>query len=303
MTTLQSIIKTLAYRKISVLISLHTLTPLTSGGKWYNEDISEDDFLNAVDILTSKLCSDDYWNIIGLDLKNEPFECTWGTGKVNDWSVGSKLIAERMLKGCPNWLAFVEGIFANGHIIAIGNNTFTYSDWWGGGLQDVANSPLTLSTANKLVWAPHYYTTAVAPQNYLYNGGTKYIELSDAELRTRVQATMTDMFGYLAQKNEAILLGEFGGLYATDAHPLKTTQRTTDFTIEVIRKNGYSGGYVWSLNPESAYQYNPASTKGEFTEGLVLDDWLSPNKVFLKGMEQLNSLSNLREFPCFQDTT
>ncbi|RLN70951.1 hypothetical protein BBJ28_00012120, partial [Nothophytophthora sp. Chile5] len=72
-TTIQTIVEALGYRHISVMISLHTLDPKSSGGAWYSEDlgVSEDDFLDAVDILTKNLCGSKYWNILGLDLKNE----------------------------------------------------------------------------------------------------------------------------------------------------------------------------------------------------------------------------------------
>ncbi|OWZ04284.1 Cellulase-2, endo-1,4-beta-glucanase, partial [Phytophthora megakarya] len=49
MSLLKSLIKALAYRKVGVLISLHTLTSTTSGGLWYNDNITQSDFLDAVD--------------------------------------------------------------------------------------------------------------------------------------------------------------------------------------------------------------------------------------------------------------
>ncbi|KAH7462618.1 uncharacterized protein KRP23_13636 [Phytophthora ramorum] len=63
---------------------------------------------------------------------------------------------------------------------------------------------------------------------------------------------------------------------------------------------GYAGGYMWSLNPESAYQYNPADTYGTFTEGLLEDDWITPNKVFVDGIAALDEIKNLKMFPCFE---
>ncbi|KAL4171355.1 hypothetical protein KRP22_009451 [Phytophthora ramorum] len=80
MTTIQTIVEALGYRHITVMISLHTLDPKKSGGAWYSEDlgVSEEDFLTAVDTLTKNLCTSKYWNILGLDLKNEPHECSWG---------------------------------------------------------------------------------------------------------------------------------------------------------------------------------------------------------------------------------
>ncbi|ETM36617.1 hypothetical protein L914_16741, partial [Phytophthora nicotianae] len=99
-TTIQTIVEALGYRHITVMISLHTLDPKKSGGAWFSEDlgVSEDDFLDAVDILTKNLCKSRYWNILGLDLKNEPHECSWG-GEDPDWQKGATLIGNRMLEG------------------------------------------------------------------------------------------------------------------------------------------------------------------------------------------------------------
>ncbi|OQS01022.1 cell 5A endo-1,4-betaglucanase [Achlya hypogyna] len=294
MSTLKSIIQTLAYRNIGVLISLHTLTPMASGGTWYDDSlgITKADYLKAVSILTKNLCSASYWNIIGLDAKNEPHKSTWA-----DFAAGAATIGTQMLSGCPSWLVFVEGV--NGaHTVTANGSTIAYFDWWGGGLQDAGATPVKLDTPNKLVYAPHYYTPAVSPQAYFYGPGNT--ELDDATLKSRIKITAYDMFGYLnAKQREAMVLGEFGGLYTNDEHPLKTTKRCTDFLIEVLLEEKYAGGFMWSLNPESAYQYNPGWVAGTFTEGLVLDNWLTPNKVFLKGMAAMDKLPDLKPFPCF----
>ncbi|KAG2775493.1 hypothetical protein PC129_g15210 [Phytophthora cactorum] len=308
MSLLKSIVKVLAYRKIGVLLSMHTLTSTDSGSLWYSDEVSEDDFLDAIDTLTENLCSETYWNIMGIDVKNEPSKATWGDGSDTDFHAGAKKIANRMLNGCSNWMGFVEGINAD-HTVTIDGTKYDYYDWYGGGLQDAADYPLTFSTENKVVYAPHYYTPAVYPQSYFYDGGTQdsngaiadYVEIDDDTLKSRIKATMADMFGFLADDNSsALLLGEFGGLYSKDLHPELTTQRCTDLSMEVIVESGWAGGFVWSLNPESAYQYNPADTYGTFTEGILEDDWLTANSDFLKGMTALNDLANLRSMPCFE---
>ncbi|CAI5724726.1 unnamed protein product [Hyaloperonospora brassicae] len=309
-TTIQSIVEALGYRHISVMISLHTLVTKESGGAWYSKElgVTEDQFLEAVDILTKNLCGSKYWNILGLDLKNEPHECSWG-GAAPDWQKGATLIGNRMLEGCPSWLAFVEGIASNGTITLNGKED-TYFDWWGGGLADAGANPVTFKVKNKLVWAPHYYNTGVNPTWYFYDGGTQteegtrvdYVELDDKTLRNNVEKTMEKMFGYLLTEdaNTAMVMGEFAGLYSKDAHPMLTTKRTTDFTLEVMLQAGYAGGYMWSLNPESAYQFNPADTHGHFTEGLLEDDWLTPNKVFVEGMAVMDKFKDHKMFPCFK---
>ncbi|CAH0476129.1 unnamed protein product [Peronospora belbahrii] len=305
-STLQTIIKSLAYRKIGVLISMHRLTNKQSGTTWFDTDlgVSEDDFLNAIDIVSSNLCGQDYWNVMGIDLKNEPEVATWGTGDDDDFVIGCEKIAKVMHGKCPQWLGFVEGVVSV-HSITIEKEELDYYDWWGGGLQKAGRMQPEFTIANKLVWAPHYYTTAVAPQRYFYGNGTTsdfstYVELSEKDLHERVEGTMDDMFGYLVkEKQYALVLGEFGGLYTKDAHPEQTTKRTTDLTVQILMEQEYAGGFMWSLNPESKYDYNAADTKGRFTEGLLLDDWLSPNDAFLKAFTPMDTMSNLRKFPCF----
>ncbi|KAF1795532.1 Glycoside hydrolase superfamily [Phytophthora cactorum] len=239
-TTIQTIVEALGYRHITVMISLHTLDPKKSGGAWFSEDlgVSEDDFLDAVDILTKNLCKSRYWNILGLDLKNEPHECSWG-GSDPDWQKGATLIGNRMLEGCPNWLAFVEGIASKGTITLNGEEN-TYFDWW---------------AASCLVSLRFRYSEAEGARE-------DYVELDDETLRNNVEKTMDKMFGYLigADPNTAMVMGEFAGLYGKDAHPMKTTKRTTDFTIEVMLKAGYAGGYMWSLNPRVPLFAMPKST-------------------------------------------
>lgn len=307
MSLLKGIVKALQFRNIGVLLSMHTLTYQDNGPLWYNEEITEDKFLEAVGTLTSELCSYEYWNIMGIDLKNEPYKGTWGDGGATDFAAGATRIANHMLEGCSNWMGFVEGV--NGQrSVNIDGTDFDYYDWYGGGLQGAKELVVDFDVANKVVWAPHYYTPAVYPQAYLYGGGTAgegatisgYVELDDDALRHRIKVTMDDMFGFLASETgPALLLGEFGGLYTKDAHPMKTTKRCTDFTLEIIKEPGWAGGFVWSLNPESAYQYNPADKAGTFTEGMLNDDWLSANDDFVAAMTALDDMENLLPFPCF----
>ncbi|TYZ62092.1 hypothetical protein PybrP1_000904 [[Pythium] brassicae (nom. inval.)] len=305
-TTLQSIVQALEYRRIGVLLSMHTLTNTVPGGNWFDPSlgVSQDDFLKAVGVVSKELCGPQYWNVIGLDLKNEPHEATWGTGSDSDFVVGCEKIARVMHANCPHWLAFVEGVVGE-HAITIDGAEMAYFDWWGGGLQKAGSTRPQFALANKLVWAPHYYTTAVSPQAYFYGPNTKadysaYEELSDDALKRRVEVTMEHMFGYLVhERASAVVLGEFAGLYTKDAHPLQTTRRTTDKTIAVMLEKGYAGGFMWSLNPESKYEYNPANNPGRFVEGLLEDDWLTPNKAFVNAFAPMNSLPNLRPLPCF----
>ncbi|ETV72460.1 hypothetical protein, variant [Aphanomyces astaci] len=304
---LSSIIRALAFRKISVLLDLHTLTPTDAGGSWTSDNLSEISYLAAVDVLATKLCNDQHWNVIGIDLKNKPYAATWGDNGPNDWAVGAPKIANRMLKGCPNWLAFAQGTVSK-HTLRSDDNTqvFSYTDWWGGGLQNEATAPLKLSIPNKLVYAPHYYSPSEYPQSYFVLNGIRdhdlmvgYTEYTNETLKRRVTATAADMFGFLTQYQQgAIVLGEFGGLYTKDAFANLTNRRVIELTMDVASQPGYAGGYVWGLNPETTYEYNPSDTKGSWSEGLVDETWATANQPFLTALKKLDALPNLQPWPC-----
>ncbi|KAG1685050.1 hypothetical protein DVH05_009741 [Phytophthora capsici] len=196
--------------------------------------------------LTSNLCEARYWNVLGLDL-NEPHQSSWG-GEAPDWHKGATLIGNRVLKGCPNWMAFVEGIKGKHKVTVTDGRTDDFYDWWGDALEEAGDNLIEYNVENKLVWAPHYYNTGVSPQWYLYASGEwqasgilqGYVELSDEELKANVAITMDVMFGYLLNKTSyAMVLGEFAGLYSKDTHPMLTTRRTTDFNIQVMIEKGW----------------------------------------------------------------
>lgn len=307
LTTLQSVIKGLAQHQISVLISLHTLTPSDVGLLWESDDISEDSYLSAIDTLTSSLCSKEYWNVIGLDLKNEPAQSTWGDGSESNFRVAATRMGDRMLDGCSKWLVFVEGNSESREWTSpTTGKHYEFDDWWGGGLSRAKEFPVTLSAPDKVVYAPHYYTPAVYPSSYFYaeDGVT---ELSDDELQDNIKGTFDLMFGYLAKEPEspALVVGEFGGLYTTDRHPKKSIQRAFDYTVKLIAEtSGFAGGYVWSLNPESDYDYNfdeaSSSPGSQFHEGLLQNDWRTANLPFLDALKPLDNMPNLSKLQCFK---
>lgn len=308
--TLKSIIQALGFRQISVMISLHTLTPTDIGEVWYSDEISEDDYLKAIDILAEDLCSDDYWNVLGLDLKNEPHGATWGDGSARDFRLGAEKLGNRMLKGCPQWITFIEGI-NDIHKDEFDGEELHYGDWWGAGLQNAATDPVELSIPKKIIWAPHYYTPSVYPQSYMFGSGgergpdgaiSDYVELSNSDLRARVFQTSNSMFGHLAGVQEGVIvLGEFGGIYSTDKHPDKTNQRVVQYSLEMMKQDGFGGGYMWSLNPESAYEYNPSDRLGFFTEGLLKTDWLEVNLDYVVVLRALDKMPGLTPFPCIKE--
>jgi endoglucanase len=297
---IKSIVKALAFRQISVLLDIHTLTKNDIGMLWYNDQLSEQTFLQGIDILTQNLCSSEYYNIIGIDLKNEPAWASWGDNNAaTDFRAAAARIGNRMLAGCPKWLAFVEGISENHEFTNSAGAKYNFGDWWGAGLARAKQYPVTLSIPDKVVYAPHFYTPAVWPTEAYY--GPNYAELTDALLKENVRTMFDIMFGYLAQdaSSPAIVLGEFGGLFALDRHPMKTIQRSVRYMVELLMRNGFSGGYVWSLNPESGYDWNPTNTRGFSQEGIVLSDWRYTNEPMLAAFSPLDAMADLKPLRCF----
>ncbi|RHY86669.1 hypothetical protein DYB35_012363 [Aphanomyces astaci] len=229
-----TLVQGLGHHGISVLLDLHNLSPSDRGASWFSNSVTEADTLRAVETLAATFCHDKYWNILGLDLKNEPTE---------------------------------------------------------------------------VVYAPHYYSPSVYPQAYLVQGGkregdilTGYREWDDATLEQIVADSSEDMFGYLRSTQDgALVLGEFGGLFTQDTHVNKTNQRVTQNVIKMVASQpGYAGGYVWSLNPESGYEFSASGTKGYFMEGLLTLDWVHVNTPLLQALEGMNRLNNLTPFPCLK---
>lgn len=86
--------------------------------------------------------------MIGNDLRNEirsdikeGLFATWGTGNVNtDWKLAATNCGNEVIKRAPNQLVIIEGLsYANDMSV-------------------IKNSPIVLSTPNKLVYSFHMYS-------------------------------------------------------------------------------------------------------------------------------------------------
>jgi len=88
--------------------------------------------------------------VIGADLRNEPHRASWGEGGA-DWAAAAERAGNAILATGSEWLIVVEGVQ-------------TYRDasyWWGGNLQGVADRPVELDRADKLVYSAHAYSPEV----------------------------------------------------------------------------------------------------------------------------------------------
>ena len=109
---LLAIARSAASRHLLVVISAHRLKANHPNyGLWYNNTlgVSEESAGRSWDLLAAKLCGQ--WNVVGVDLYQEPYRASWGAHNVRtDWNLAAERLGNRVLRGCPRWLVFVQGI-------------------------------------------------------------------------------------------------------------------------------------------------------------------------------------------------
>lgn len=83
----------MASKGIAVLLDMHSFgaDQSSSNGLWYDGSHPESLVIQGWRALATRYKS--YWNILGADIKNEPFQATWGTGNINtDFNLAAQRI-------------------------------------------------------------------------------------------------------------------------------------------------------------------------------------------------------------------
>ena len=174
----QNITRALQVHKVSVLLDIHTLADTAKDPLWYRgayTNIESTAVYQALSLLAETMCSDTYWNVLGVDLKNEPFMADWKATDIapeKDWHAAATALGNMVVSKCPSWLVFVEGVGslnypADFHQISA-TDTRLYGDWHGANFRSALANPVTLNLPNKVVWSPHVYSHGVYPQNYFF---------------------------------------------------------------------------------------------------------------------------------------
>ncbi len=166
-----------------------------ASGLWFTSSYPESAWINDWIALANRYLNNP--TVVGFDLRNEPHNAfsggsCWSCGGTNDWHLAAQRAGNAVLGVNPKLLIFVEGVDA-----------YTSSDfyWWGGNLEGVSSSPVTLSVANQLVYSAHDYGPAVYGQTW-FSGSTTAASLD---------SVWTTHWGYVAKRGIApVWLGEFG---------------------------------------------------------------------------------------------
>ncbi|WP_426210887.1 cellulase family glycosylhydrolase [Massilia sp. TWP1-3-3] len=218
---------------------------------WYTSTYSEAQWLTDLEFLARKYAG--LKNLIGIDLKNEPYGASWGTGDATrDWNLAAERAAARILAANPNLLVFVEGVAANPVCSA---NTPVF---WGENLEPLKCKALNIAR-NKLVLSPHVYGPDVYNQSYF--GASNF--------PANMPAIWDQHFGQFAA-TYPVVLGEFGGKYGHGGNPNDKVWQ--DALVTYMKQRGMGSSFYWTWNPNS----------GD-TGGILQDDWKTvwPDKVAL----------------------
>lgn len=165
---------------VSVLLDIHTIAEDAKDPYWYEGEypssIASTKVYRAIQALAEAMCNDDYWNVLGIDLKNEPYSARWdkmdGDIKKN-WRLAAEALGNMAIDKCSSWLVFVEGVGSiempqDFHKVSTDYDAL-YGDWHGANFRNALTNPIKLSASNKLVYSPHTYAHGAYPQNYFYD--------------------------------------------------------------------------------------------------------------------------------------
>lgn len=264
---LRTIVQKAADLNILILLDIHRLhnSEVKSPGLWYTVDLPESRIIQAWRILCKHL--DQEWNILGADLKNEPWNSSWHTADPKtDWKRASEVLGSAVQENCPSWTIFVEGIGTPAGKIK-------EQAFWSENLAAMQDTPPAMSIRKKVVLSPHVYGPSVYMQPYFKPEG----------FLNRMPAIWDDHFGRANKiSGLATVIGEWGGKFEGKD---EAWQRRF---FQYISNKGF-GFFYWCINPES----------GD-TGGLLKDNWKTPEYRKLELLKTAPSTSVAQHIHHFQ---
>lgn len=154
-----------------VVLDLHMLdagwccSETDENGLWYNTNWTADDWLQSLKDMTARFSSNPL--VVAVDIKNELRSATlnkvtitpqWGNGDPKtDWAMAAESGGKQVLAANPKVLVIVEGLE------------------YAGNLEGVANRPIQLPVANRLVYESHEYQFS-ATWNSTYESYAAYLD-------------------------------------------------------------------------------------------------------------------------------
>jgi endoglucanase len=267
---IQTIVKVAGDAGLVVLLDAH----VTEAGKWpdggtVNTAEGRQLLSRAWERLSDALCDPiHYWNVMGADLKNEPYGMFWGEPPVmglsefrvppyapeDRWDTLASTLGTLIHQHCPRWLSFVQGV---GHChsksegpctLASAPNVQDTNDnhgiWWGENLLAAATSPVDVGETRvgvgKVVASPHTYGPST-------NSQPQFNQTIHPTYPENLPPIWSKLWGFLASNGAMpVVVGEFGG--RGKASP----DRAFQGRLAAYLSQQSIGAFYWCLNPESA---------------------------------------------------
>lgn len=211
---------------MKIIIDIHCAKTDASGHNhpvWYNGNITEDDFVEAL-----SWCAERYKNndtIIGYDLKNEPHgkasetpHAIWNDSDSPDnWKKVAERAGNAVLDANPHALIIIEGIqiypkdIKTNNFVPTNDDDDYYNTWWGANLMAVKDYPIDFGSPERnkqIIYSPHDYGPRVYEQPWFQGGFTYDSLMKDA---------WYDYWLYIQEEGIApIFVGEWGGFMEGD---------------------------------------------------------------------------------------
>lgn len=240
MQILDMMINESAHRGITILLDLHSFHPDGAGGDglWYDANHPEEMVTKMWKTLQTRYVKS--WNVIAMDVKNEPWKATWGKGdNTTDFNKAVERIGNALHSAGSNWLVFAEG---TGDFPPT-NCTYWDSSghkgdacFWGEDVLGAHNYPIKLNKPNKLVYSPHVYGPSVYDQGYFH----------DPNFPLNMPAIWDEHFGFIKDfSGPAVSVGEWGGYM--DGQSGIWMNAFVDYLV----KKKMTDTYFWALNCDS----------------------------------------------------
>ncbi|MEV7071383.1 cellulase family glycosylhydrolase [Streptomyces sp. NPDC093990] len=234
---------------LKVILDRHRPDSAGQSALWYTAAVPESTWIADLKAIAARYKGQS--TVVGIDLHNEPHDpACWGCGDTaTDWRLAAQRAGNAVLSVNPELLIFVEGVqTVNG-----------VSGWWGGNLMGVAQYPVQLDVANRVVYSAHDYATSVAQQSWF----------SDPAFPANMPGIWDKYWGYIFKQNIApVWVGEFGTTLQS-----AVDQKWLAALVSYLRPTSTYGAdsfhwTYWSWNPNS----------GD-TGGILKDDWQTVDTV------------------------
>lgn len=227
---IEEVVRVAGEAGLLVLLDAH----VTRAGVWPDGGKVDKDgrelLTQAWQALAEDLCDPErFWNVIGSDIKNEPYAMYWGKppemltnvkegySDEDRWDDLASELGSMIHRACPRWLSFVQGV---GHCMsdgpgpcklpsAPGIQDLDISTWWGENLQGAEHAMVDVGErrqgVGKVVASPHTY----GPSTY---SQPQFNVTSWPDYPENLPKIWSTQWAYLANSGVMpVVVGEFGG--------------------------------------------------------------------------------------------